>query len=254
MPVDFEKEALKAQSIVARTYTLYQIMNSQGKHGEADICDDSNCCQAWISKEDRLNRWDENLRQSNWDKITNAVDMTKGKIITYEGAPIDAFFHSNSGGKTESPKNVWGGSNLPYLQSVETAGEDGYEQYSSEVELTKEDLINKLKEKHKEIQINYGNENPIQILEYTESGRVRTIKFGNIEIAGTEARTLLGLKSTNFTFEINENTVKFFVIGYGHGVGMSQTGADSMAKGGSNAEEIIKHFYTNVEISYVNDL
>ena len=254
MPVDFDKEALKAQSIVARTYTLYQIMNSKGKHGEADICDDSNCCQAWISKEDRLNRWDENLRQSNWDKITNAVDMTKGKIITYEGAPIDAFFHSNSGGKTESPKNVWGGSNLPYLQSVETAGEDGYEQYSSEVELTKEDLINKLKEKHKEIQINYDNENPIQILEYTESGRVRTIKFGNIEIAGTEARTLLGLKSTNFTFEINENTVKFFVTGYGHGVGMSQTGADSMAKGGSNAEEIIKHFYTNVEISYVNDL
>lgn len=254
MPVDFEKEALKAQAIVARTYTLYQIMNSKGKHGEADICDDSNCCQAWISKEDRLNRWDENLRQSNWDKITNAVDTTKGKIITYEGAPIDAFFHSNSGGKTESPKNVWGGGNLPYLQSVETSGEDGYSQYSSEVELSKDDLINKLKEKYKEIQINFNDGNPIQILEYTESGRVKTVKFGNVEIAGTEARTILGLKSTNFTFEINENTVKFIVTGYGHGVGMSQTGADSMAKSGNNAEDIIKHFYTNVQISYVNEL
>lgn len=254
MPADFEKEALKAQAIVARTYTLYQIINSKGKHQGADICDDSTCCQAWISKEDRLNRWEENLRETNWNKITNSVNTTKGKIITYEGKPIDAFFHSNSGGKTENCKNVWGGNDLPYLQSVETAGEEGYEQYSSEVDLSKDELVNKLKEKHKDMEINYNEDNAIQILEYTESGRVRTVKFGNTKIAGTEARTLLGLKSTNFTFEINENTVKFFVKGYGHGVGMSQTGADSMAKNGSNAEEIIKHFYTNVEVSYVNDL
>ena len=254
MPATYEMEALKAQAIVARTYTLYQIMNSKGKHQDSDICDNSNCCQAWISKEDRLNRWDEDVRNSNWDKITNAVDSTQGKIITYNNAPIDAFFHSNSGGITETATNVWGGSNFPYLKIVETAGEDGYEQYSSEVELSKDELINKLKEKHPEIQINFEEENWIEIKEYTDSGRVKTIKFGNIEIAGTEARTLFGLKSTNFSFEINENTVKFKVIGYGHGVGMSQTGADSMAKNGSTAEDIIKHFYDGIEISYINDL
>ena len=254
MPATYEMEALKAQAIVARTYTLYQIMNSKGKHQDSDICDNSNCCQAWISKEDRLNRWDEDVRNSNWEKITNAVDSTQGKIITYNNAPIDAFFHSNSGGITETATNVWGGSNFPYLKIVETAGEDGYEQYSSEVELSKDELINKLKEKHPEIQINFEEENWIEIKEYTDSGRVKTIKFGNIEIAGTEARTLFGLKSTNFSFEINENTVKFKVIGYGHGVGMSQTGADSMAKNGSTAEDIIKHFYDGIEISYINDL
>lgn len=119
MPVDFEVEALKAQAVVARTYTMYKILNK--KHQEADICDSSNCCQAWISKEDRLARWDENLRESNWNKIVNVVNATKGKIITYENRPINAFFHSNSGGTTEVPINVWGGSGYPYLQVVETA-------------------------------------------------------------------------------------------------------------------------------------
>lgn len=183
-----------------------------------------------------------------------AVDSTKGKVITYEGKPIDAFFHSNSGGKTETVSNVWGGSDLPYLQSVQTAGEEGYTQYESEVQFTKDELIDKIKTKYPEIELNLDEENNVQIIEYTNSGRVKTIKFGNVQMAGTEARTLLGLKSTNFTFEINDNKIKFKVLGYGHGVGMSQTGADSMAKSGSKAEDIIKHFYSGVEITYVNDL
>lgn len=199
-------------------------------------------------------KWDESSRQKNWDKITMAVDSTKGKVITYEGKPIDAFFHSNSGGKTEKVSNVWGGSDLPYLQSVQTAGEEGYTQYESEVQFTKDELIDKIKTKYPEIELNLDEENNVQIIEYTNSGRVKTIKFGNVQMAGTEARTLLGLKSTNFTFEINDNKIKFKVLGYGHGVGMSQTGADSMAKSGSKAEDIIKHFYSGVEITYVNDL
>ena len=138
MPATFEKEALKAQAIVARTYTIYKIKNK--KHENADICDSSNCCQAWISKENRFERWEENLREANWKKIQEAVDETKGKIITYENEPINAFFHSNSGGTTEIPVNVWGGSGYPYLQIVETAGESEYSQYSSEVELSNEEL------------------------------------------------------------------------------------------------------------------
>ncbi len=120
MPVDFEEEALKAQAVVARTYTIYKITENAKKHQNADICDNSGCCQAWVSKEDRLARWGESLREENWKKIERAVYNTKGKIITYEGKPINAFFHSNSGGKTEIPVNVWGGS-YPYLQAVETS-------------------------------------------------------------------------------------------------------------------------------------
>lgn len=254
MPASFEKEALKAQAIVARTYTIYQITKSKGKHGDADICDDYKCCQAWISKEDRLAKWSENEAEANWNKIVEAVDSTQGKIITYKGSPIDAFFHSNSGGITETASNVWGGDNFPYLQSVQTSGEDGYTQYSSEVEFSQSEFIDKIKTKHPDFEIDFNDNSCVQILEYTESGRIRTIKFGNIQIAGTEARTLLGLKSTNFSFEIVDGKIKFKVLGYGHGVGMSQTGADSMAKAGSSAEEIIKHFYSGVEISFVNDL
>ena len=252
MPATFEQEALKAQAIVARTYTIYKILNK--KHDNADICDDSTCCQAWISKDDRLSRWEENQRESNWQKICSAVNETSGKIITYENKPIDAFFHSNSGGITEVRVNVWGGTGYPYLQSVETSGENTYTQYASEVTLSQEELINKLKEKYSDISIDFTNSDDIKILEYTESTRVKTVKFGNHEISGVEARTLFGLKSTNFEISRDGNNIKFSVKGYGHGVGMSQTGADSMAKNGSRAEEIIKHFYTGVEITEVNKL
>ena len=250
MPVDFEKEALKAQAIVARTYTIYKINNK--KHDNADICDDSTCCQAWVSKEDRLARWADN-KEEKWAKIEECVNETKGKIITYNNQPINAFFHSNSGGKTELPVDVWGGgTNMPYLQVVETSGEDGYTQYNSEVELTNEEILEKLKTKYSDIQIDFNNEEDIKILEYTASGRVKTIKFGNHEISGTEARSIFGLRATNFQITKTEGKVKFTVIGYGHGVGMSQTGADSMAKNGSTAEDIIKHFYVGVEIKEVN--
>ena len=249
MPANFEQEALNAQALVARTYTIYSIVHNKNKHGDADICDDSGCCQAWISKEDRMARWDEAERENNWRKIEIAVNTTAGKIITYNGEVIDAFFHSNSGGTTEAPVNVWGGTNYPYLQSVETAGEDAYSQYSSEVVLTKEELKNKILEKHADFSIDYSQSDCIQILEYTESGRVKTIKIGNLNLSGVEVRTLLGLRSANFEVSIDGDNIKFSVKGYGHGVGMSQTGADSMAKQGSNYEEIVKHFYTGVEIT-----
>ena len=248
MPATFEQEALNAQAVVARTYTIYSIVHNQNKHGDADICDDSNCCQAWISKDDRMAKWEEDVRENNWRKIKLAINNTTGKIITYNGEVIDAFFHSNSGGVTEAPVNVWGGTNYPYLQSVETAGEDAYSQYSSEVTLSKEDLKNKILKKHSDFTINYDNSNCIQILEYLDSGRVKTIKIGNLNLSGVEVRTLLGLRSANFEVNIEGDNIKFTVKGYGHGVGMSQTGADSMAKSGSNYEDIIKHFYTGVEI------
>lgn len=137
---------------------------------------------------------------------------------------------------------------------VETAGEEGYSQYASEVELSNNELLEKLKIKYADIQINFENSEDIKILEYTESNRVKTVKFGNHEISGVEARTILGLKSTNFEITRETDKIKFTVKGYGHGVGMSQTGADTMAKQGSNYEEIIKHFYVGVEIKEINSL
>lgn len=183
MPANFEQQALNAQAVVARTYTIYTIINSKGKHENADICDDSKCCQAWISKNDRLEKWDENVRDENWNKIELSVKSTVGKIITYEGSPIDAFFHANSGGVTEIPINVWGGANYPYLQSVQTSGEEGYSQYNSEVILTKSELQDKIKLKYSNFSINYDEQDSIKILDYTDSGRVKTIKIGNINLS-----------------------------------------------------------------------
>ena len=252
MPVDFEIEALKAQAVVARTYTIYKMQNK--KHENADICDDSNCCQAWISKEDRLSRWEADKSESNWNKIEQAVEETKGKVTTYNNKVINAFFHSNSGGKTEIPVNVWGGTGYPYLQVVETSGEEGYSQYQSEAIYTRDELIEKLKTKYEDITIDFNNDEDCKILEYTDSGRVRTVKFGNHELSGTETRSLFNLRSTNFEIIKEDENIKFSVKGYGHGVGMSQTGADSLAKQGKNYEEIIKHFYIGVEIIEENKL
>lgn len=252
MPVNYELEALKAQAVAARTYTVYQISNNKGKHEMADICDDYTCCQAWISKEDRMKKWKENQRENNWNKIVKAVNSTAGQIMTYNNKPINAFFHSNSGGKTEIASNVWiGGKDFPYLQSVETSGEDGYTQYNSEVIISKNDLLEKLKKEYIDIKIDFNEKESIKILEYTESGRVKNVRFGNTEIAGTKVRSMLNLKSTNFSIRIENDNIIFTVIGYGHGVGMSQTGADSMAKQGKNYEEILKHFYTGIEITTI---
>lgn len=251
MPVDYEEEALKAQATVARTYTLYQIENGH-KHLNADICDSSSCCQAWISRENRFAKWDDN-KEEKWEKLREAVYSTAGEIITYEGKPIDAFFHSNSGGTTEIPINVWGGSDFPYLQVVETSGEDEYNQYYSEREYTKSEIENKMKSSYDDFFIDWNQEDCIKILEYTESSRIKIIKIGNKNISGVEARKIFELKSSNFSFEFIEDKVKFKVIGYGHGVGLSQTGSNTLAKEGKNYKEIIEHFFTNIQIENIKD-
>lgn len=247
MPASFDIEALKAQAVVARTYTIYQIKNGS-KHENADVCDSSLCCQAWISKEDRLARWEEENKNEYWNKVVQSVNETKGKIIMYDGEPINALFHSNSGGQTELSINVWGG-DIPYFQSVETSGEDEYSSYSSEVVLSKDTLIQKMLEKFSNFSIDFSKEDAIKILENTESGRIKKIKIGNTEISGVDARKIFELKSAKFNVQISEDNVIFTVQGYGHGVGLSQCGSDVLAKSGKKYDEIIKYYYKNVEIS-----
>ena len=125
MPANFESEALKAQAICARTYTINKIMNSNKEvHNGADICDNSAHCQAYCNKEDSFKKWDKASAKKNWDKISRAVEDTEGKIITYQGHVISALFHSSSGGRTEDVKEVWGGTQYPYLVSVDSEGEE----------------------------------------------------------------------------------------------------------------------------------
>lgn len=248
MPASFEEEALKAQAVVARTYTLYKMIHNNKKHEGADICDSAVCCQAWISKEDRLEKWEEKNREIYWNKIVNAVNSTQGKMITYKGKPINAFFHANSGGTTEAPINVWGGSGYPYLQAVTTDGEDAYKQYKSNLTVTKQEFQEKIQKEHSNFKINFNEKNCIKIKEYTEGNRVKTIKVGNLELSGVEIRNIFSLRSANFKVTMEKENIVFEVIGYGHGVGMSQTGADSLAKQGKNYGDIIKHYYSGVEI------
>lgn len=246
MPASYNIEALRSQAIVARTYTMYQSLNNP-KHENANVCDNSNCCQAWISKENRFSRWEENMRETYWKKIIQSVDSTSGKYISYQGLPINALFHSNSGGQTELPINVWGGS-FPYLQSVQTSGEESYSSYSSEITISKDELVQKMLEKYNNFQINFNSSDCIQILELTESNRIKNIKIGNINLSGVEVRKIFGLKSAMFSFSIDENNIKFNVKGYGHGVGLSQSGSDALANQGYSYEEIVYHYYNRSRI------
>lgn len=246
MPASFEVEALKAQSVVARTYTIYQMKNSD-KHKEADLCDSSFCCQAWMTKENRFSRWEDDKENEYWNKIVKAVNDTKGKIIFYNDEPINALFHSNSGGITELAINVWGG-DYPYLQIVETAGEDAYTSFKSEVKISKDQLVEIMNSKYTDFSIDFYKDDFIKINSYTNSKRVSKIKIGNKELTGVEARNLLGLKSTQFDFKIEGDDIFFSVIGYGHGVGFSQCGGDVLAKLGKSYEEIIKYYYKDVSI------
>ena len=149
---------------------------------------------------------------------------------------------------------MWGGSGYPYLQAVETSGEDAYTQYKSELILTKDEFIEKIKNEHEDFEIDFSKEDCIKINEYTEGGRVKRIKIGNLELSGVEVRSLLGLRSANFTFSIEKDNIKFEVLGYGHGVGMSQNGAKGMAEAGKDYREILSYFYKDVEIGNIKDV
>ena len=224
MPITFEIEALKAQAIVARTYTMYKLKNSPNSHENADMCDNINCCQAYKTKEYAFASWDDLEEQEKWQKLESAVNETSNLVITYNGEIIEAFFHSHSGGQTENIKYVWGDSEIPYLKSVAGNEEDSYQDSKTFTKAEFKELI-----KNKVPNYNVAT-SKILIEDYTGSGRVNKLKIDDIEIKATELRTLLGIRSTNFRIEENEDNITFYTVGYGHGVGMSQYGANQMAK------------------------
>lgn len=232
MPASFELEALKAQAVAARTYTLRKIQSGRdGRHKGADICTDSAHCQAYRD----LSELSSPLRQ----RIRKAVSDTKGEVIIYGGELIDAVFHSAAHGYTERSADVWGG-DVPYLQSVESPWDTECPDYIKEEKFSVEEI-------RKIFDLPSGV--PI-IGEITRSGAggVMEIKLAGKMVKGADIRQKLGLRSTCFTADEAGGVLTFRTEGYGHGVGLSQWGAQGMAKAGQTYDEILKHYYKDIEI------
>lgn len=253
MSPSYEIEALKAQALVARTYT-YKKINSGAEGEGADMCDNFAHCQAFYTKEKLFEIWrkkgyDEKTIFEFWDKVNEAVVSTQNEIITYNGECIKAFFHASSPQKTEDISQIWGGETLDYLKSVENCEDEDYVNRTSRVEISFEDFLNKLKENNTSFNnVSIESIKDTKICDYTISGRVKNIDVSGIKINAEKLRTMYGLKSTNFTLEFIDDKIIFNVIGYGHGVGLSQVGANYYAKNGMKYDEIVKHYYTGVEI------
>ena len=255
MPPSYNIEALKAQAIVARTYT-YRKMMSKGEGEEADICDNHTHCQAFYDKDTLCLIWkkrgfSEELIQEYWNKINEAVVSTQNQVITYKGEYIKAFFHASSPYKTENIDQIWGGEKIPYLISVENEEKEDYKNRTSCVSVSFNDFKSKIKEKYNKDIFDEECKNTC-INEFTTSGRVKNIKCGEFIISAENLRVMFSLKSTDFKLEIKDCNLVFNVTGYGHGIGMSQVGADTYANKGYSYEDIIKHYYTGVEITTLN--
>ena len=253
MPADFSPEALKAQAVAARTFAYGRMTgvygSKNGVHDGADICTESTHCQAWTEKEAAQKKWGVLFASRNWAKIERAVNETKGLIVVYQGSIANTLFHASSAGKTESVEEVWTGSPVPYLQSVESSGEEASKGYVTSKLFSAEQITQELQKKYPEEEFDENITESMEILDYTTGGRVKTLKIGNVIMKGTEFRTLLGLRSACFTIEpAGEGKVKITTTGHGHGVGMSQWGADSLAKRGGTFREILEHYYTGVDV------
>lgn len=238
MPASFEIEALKAQSVAARTYAVDKLSSSP--HEDADICTDSTCCCAYISPV-MYDGGADNLK-----KVENAVKETKGEILTFNDEPILAVFHSMSAGKTEDAKNVWG-KDIPYLKSVDSPLEVMSDNFESEVFVPITDWNEKIKSAAKDAALKDTLD--IKNIEYTPSGYVSTIDIGGYSFKGSQIRSLFTLRSSAFTISSDEKGITFKVNGFGHGVGLSQHGANLLAKEGKNYQDILTTYYSGVTLS-----
>lgn len=240
MPASFEAEALKAQAVAARTFALY--CAAGGKHQDADVCTDFACCQAWISESAMRENWGESY-EANAEKIRSAVAETAGQYLSYEGEPVFAAFHSSSAGATEDCAQVW--NPRPYLVSVdspETAAD--VPDYISRLDCAPLDFRDTVLSAHPQADFTGEESGWIGEIRRDASGRVESAVLGGEEIKGTELRSLFSLRSTAFELAYTEGRFIFTVTGYGHGVGMSQYGAQVMAKNGDDYTQILAHYYT----------
>ncbi len=251
MPVTFHEEALKAQAVAARTYTLRKMLSKGGSgckdHEGADVCTDTHC-QAYLDEAALKKNWGTWNYLKNFKKIEKAVEETKGESLRYEGNYIEALFHSTSGGRTENAEDYFETA-LPYLRSVESP----YEENSPYLQKTREikgvEFIQTLKENRKNFKIELKSLNDqIKVMEKTEGGKIKKIQIGNTVFTGREIRSYFDLPSSGFDIQVKNDKIKIITRGFGHGVGMSQYGAFGYAKRGWTYDQILKHYYTGVEI------
>ena len=235
MPASFEEEALKAQAVVARTYAV-RAREGKGKHDDGDICGDSACCQGYLAPDDYGGT------QEALSKVRNAVSSTAGQVLTYEGKLIEATYFSCSGGVTEDAVAVWG-TDVPYLQSVKSPGEENATYYTDSVQFSVKEFASRLG-----INLTGKPDSWFGGTKQTTGGGVDTMVIGGVTFKGTELRKLLGLRSTAFTMVAMDEVITVTTRGYGHRVGMSQYGADAMAALGRTYDEILAHYYQGTEL------
>ena len=237
MPASFQPEALKAQAVVARTYTMKRMEG--GKHGQAAVCMDSGCCQGWRSGEDYLA---DGGKASAVEKVRSAVADTDGLVLRYDGKLIDATYFSCSGGTTEDAVAVWG-QDVPYLKSVESPGEEDAPRFMDHVSFSATEFAGKLG-----LSADGEPRDWFGAVTHTAGGGVETMVIRGKSFTGTQLRSKLGLRSTAFEISVSGSTVTITTRGFGHRVGMSQYGAQAMAQAGSSFSEILAHYYTGTEL------
>lgn len=252
MPATYHEEALKAQAVTAYTYLLYRRdMQSEKPDATlkgADLSDDSSTHQGYLTPDAREEKWGDKTK-SYEKKLTEAIKAVSDEIITFEGKPIMAAFHAINSGVTNSAKTVWGGE-VAYLQSVVSTGDRLSPDCTKTVAIKAEELSQMLANLE-DCELSGEAEDWIGEIRTTSSGYVSGIKAGGKEYTGIRFREATGLRSAVFTYEYKNGSFHFTTEGYGHGVGLSQYGADYMARQGSSWEEIIKHYYTGVEIEKI---
>ncbi|MDF2656705.1 MAG: spoIID [Bacillota bacterium] len=248
MPANFEEEALKAQAVAARTYSLSKVVRGNpAAHPSAPVCDDVHC-QVYRSPGELEIIKSAEWMATGWPKIQEAVNSTKGQLMYYQGALVEQpLFHSSSGGKTENSEDVFV-SAVPYLRSVDSPYETAAPHQDEQAEVPLSEFKQKIKKANPGKDLGTISVNNVKVAERSEGGRVATLQIGNITMKGREIRELFGLRSANFTVSVQGDNVIFTTDGYGHGVGMSQYGANGMAQAGYNYKQILIHYYTGVEV------
>lgn len=248
MPASFEMEALRAQAAAERSYVYYQLAaGRKDTHPDADFCTDHTCCSAYLSETAAREKWGGDFAPWN-TRVEQAVSDTDGQVVLYNGRPILAVFHSSSAGRTAAAGDVWSG-DLPYLVSVDSPeGEETVPNYYSTVTFTAAEAKEKLLAAHPELKLSGTPDRWFGAAAENGSGRVETVSVGGTDIEGTELRRIFGLRSACFTVAADSESVTFRVTGYGHGVGMSQYGANQLAREGKTWQEILEWYYTGATV------
>lgn len=248
MPATFESAALEAQAVAERTYICYQMSKGRKqRHPKADVCMSPACCNAFLSEEDAKEKWGSKFKEYN-KKIKQAVKDTDGQIVLYDGEPILAAFHSSSAGKTANCDDVWVDS-LPYLTSVKSPeSSDTVPNFYSVNAFSAEEFCQLISSAYPDADLSGSARSWITDRKENDSGRVEQITIGGVRLTGAQVRSIFSLRSACFTVETGDDAVTFHVTGYGHGVGMSQYGANELASEGKTWQEIMRWYYTDVDI------